>query len=132
MNFLTSIEQAEHNEKVCNYISKKPDFSDWIVTIAFYSAIHYLRHLILPYNDSISRYDTFEDLFSSKKNVSEGKHGFQCRFVRDNHCEIAFQYKRLYDMSNNARYNYYAYEREDGTLAKGYLKDIKDYVLINK
>lgn len=126
---LSNIEQAKHNESVCNYIGKKPDYSDWVVTTAFYSAIHYVRHLILPLTERGLTYTTFEALYYRKKNSQEGRHGFQSRMVLDSFSEISYEYEKLHDMSNNARYLNYAYVREEATLAKGYLLKIKEYVL---
>lgn len=129
---LNNIEQAQHNEFVCNYIGKKPEYSDWVVTTAFYSAIHYVRHLILPLSEGRLTYNTFEVLYSSKKSSSEGRHGFQSRMVVENYPEISYEYEKLYDMSNNARYLNYVYLREEAAQAKRYLTKIKDYVNLAK
>jgi UDP-GlcNAc3NAcA epimerase len=38
-------EHAKHNEKACNFIntSSTNEFNDWVITIAFYSAVHYIN-----------------------------------------------------------------------------------------
>ncbi|GAB6011041.1 hypothetical protein [Viscerimonas tarda] len=129
---LSNIEQARHNESVCNYIGKKPDYSDWVVTTAFYSAIHYVRHLILPLSEGGLTYTTFEALFTRKKQNQEGRHGFQSRLVVEMFPEIRYEYERLHDMSTNARYLNYSYVREEATLAKVYLLKIKEYTQSRK
>ncbi|WP_313380287.1 hypothetical protein [Proteiniphilum saccharofermentans] len=123
-----SIKHASHNLKACNYISQKKDFCDWTITIAFYSAVHYIRHLMFPCNINGKECKTFDMLFRFSKLEAEGRHGFQQRYVRDNYDEISFAYSRLYEMSNNARYIYYEFERNEADLAKKYLKEIKEYV----
>lgn len=129
---LSNIQQAKHNESTCNYIGKKPEYSDWVVTTAFYSAIHYIRHLLLPMNEGGLTYNTFEALFSRKRTSQEGRHGFQSRMVQAMYAEIRYEYEKLHDMSNNARYLNYAYVREEAMLAKGYLSKIKEFTLSKK
>ena len=123
------IEHAEHNERVCNFLSKKVEYGDWIITTAFYSAIHYVRHLMLP---GVFRNgkpcESFEDLFSDQKFLSEGLHGFQLRYVKDNCRPIYIDYKQLHDLCNTARYVEYNYPREASNQAKGKLEKIKSYV----
>ncbi len=114
-----------HNFKACTYISKKEDFCDWTITIAFYAAIHYVRHLMLPLSDFGATYTTFESLFRAKKIDGEGRHGYQLRFVREHFPKIAHKYAWLHDMSNNARYINYKYTRDNANLAKKYLDEIK-------
>lgn len=39
MEVRPNLEQAKHNENVCNYLGRSKDHSDWVITTAFYSAI---------------------------------------------------------------------------------------------
>ena len=48
-----NLEHAEHNEKAYRYLCQEPEFSDWIITTAFYSAIHYIRHRMFPFEDQL-------------------------------------------------------------------------------
>ncbi len=43
-----NLEYAQHNEKACKYLDKKPEFTDWVITTAFYSALHFVRYKIFP------------------------------------------------------------------------------------
>ena len=45
---MKSIDHAKHNESVCNYLGRNSAFGDWVITSAFYSAMHYVRHLMIP------------------------------------------------------------------------------------
>jgi hypothetical protein len=127
------IDHALHNEKVCNYISSKADFGDWIITTAFYWAIHYVRYfmipVILPDGTTI---DCFESLFNNKKCSSEGRHGFQNRYVTTNITAIAIEYKQLHDWCNQARYFEYNQPRALAQQAKDNLKAIKKHIVTNK
>lgn len=132
MGNCNNLEQATHNEKVCGYLSKKNDFSDWVITTSFYSALHYVRHLILPYRHNTihsgeKEFADFESLFSNLKRSNEGRHGFQNRIVNEKFHSIRFEYQRLYELSNEARYVNYKYIREDAVSAQQYLKKIKDF-----
>ncbi len=128
---LSNINQAKHNESVCNYISSCSDqeYCDWVITTAFYSAIHYIRHQMFPYDDGEGvTYKSFERLVKDKKTNEEGRHGFQLRMVVEEHRSIAFYYQKLHDLSRNARYNNYVFNKQESNLAKNYLEHIKTYV----
>lgn len=127
-----SLEHAKHNEQVCNYLGKKESFGDWVITTAFYSAMHYVRHLMVPATIDGVTYNDFECLFAKKKSIMEGRHGFMKSYVVSNFPEIAFEYSRLHDMSTTARYTSYTYTREQANQAKGYMETIKQYVIKSK
>jgi len=44
------LDHALHNEKVFNHLLINKDFTDWIVTTAFYSALHFADSKIFPIN----------------------------------------------------------------------------------
>lgn len=121
-------EHAKHNELVCNFLSKKEEFSDWIITTAFYSSLHFVRYLMVPSQIDGFKYDKFEPFYKKARYLDEGRHEFQVRYVLHEHNEIYSYYKTLRDMSNNARYLNYQYTREDAIIAKDSLKFIKEYI----
>jgi hypothetical protein len=125
-----SLDHAKHNENVCNFISGKEQFGDWIITTAFYSTIHYVRHLMLPgvLTDG-TQCNSFEELFYDKKLNREGRHGFQRRFVDENCKPIRVRYAQLHDECNLARYSDYNYPRKVSNEAKETLRQVKEYVL---
>jgi hypothetical protein len=122
-----SLEHAHHNYRACNFIGQKADFCDWCITIAFYSAIHYVRHLMLPCVDLGTTYNTFESLFKVNKIQGEGRHGFQLRYVKEHYSSIGYEYAKLHDMANSARYIDYQYGRNEAKLAKECLDKIKKF-----
>jgi hypothetical protein len=110
-----NLEHAKHNEEVYRYLYNKPEFCDWIITTAFYSAIHYVRHKMVPCELTLKdgkthKFEDFESLFASHRRSEEGRHGFQLRWIRDNHGEISISYRRLHELSNEARYLNYQFE----------------------
>lgn len=84
---------------------------------------------MLPYIDGGTTYTDFEPLYRNKKQDREGRHGFQCRFVEENYKPIRYEFEKLHDMSENARYMNYKFLREDADNAKKYLLEIKEFVL---
>lgn len=63
MSILDHLAHAGHNEQVCKHLCSKPSYSDWVITTAFYSAIHYVRHLMLPVIVNGKSYSDFEHFF---------------------------------------------------------------------
>ncbi|OAV72968.1 hypothetical protein Barb6_00657 [Bacteroidales bacterium Barb6] len=122
---------AAHNESVCNYLGKHEKYSDWVITAAFYSALHFVRHLMLPQNVNGVLVDDFETLYGKLK-LSNGRHTFQLYYVQREHPSITKAYTRLYEMSVNTRYNKYEYKRDDARAAKLYMEHIKSYVVSEK
>lgn len=44
----TNLDHATHNEEVCSHLDDNTKYSDWIITTAFYSAMHFMKHKIFP------------------------------------------------------------------------------------
>lgn len=125
---MSSLDHANHNVRVCNYLGKKEDYGDWVITSAFYSAVHFVRHLILPCKIGDTKYTDFDALCKDHKNMGEGRHGFQRSYVQIHYPEIDFEYSKLHDMAVISRYRRYNYTREQANTAKGYMQTIKKYV----
>lgn len=41
-------EHAIHNEAACDFLLSSKRFNDWVVTTAFYSALHFIQHELFP------------------------------------------------------------------------------------
>lgn len=69
---------AIHNELACKYLNKKPEFADWVITTAFYSALHYLTGKMFPMNilenGKKVKVSDFES-YCKAKGINRGKHG---------------------------------------------------------
>lgn len=125
-----SIEHAKHNEQTCNYLSGKQKFCDWAVTTAFYAALHYARHLMIPHTHTNgSTYSCFDSFYSATKSTTENKHSFMKNYIRNHHRSISVQYNQLYDLSHSSRYINFNVPRETSRSAKELLQEIKGYIL---
>lgn len=116
------LEHARHNERVCNYLSKKPDFTDWVITTAFYSALHFAEHKIFPFNT----YTSFDNYYRANS-ANTNKHKALVDLVEKKLPDIARYYNYLRDLSWTARYQNYKYERKECLIAQNHLKQIKEY-----
>ena len=129
---MNKLNHAKHNERVCNFLSKKEDFTDWIVTTSFYSAIHFVDHKIFPFEESGLKFNTIEQYFTYWKAndfPSMDKHSIRVNLVERLCSEISIPFSWLRSQCYTARYHQYSYTRprETSNQAKQYLKKIKDY-----
>jgi hypothetical protein len=125
-----NLQHARHNEKVCKYLNKKEEFSDWVITTAFYSALHFVRYKIFPLR-STNRgkqitYNDFEQCYRYDNPANLPKHEFLVEKVTEHIPEIASHYAFLHDTCKNARYINYKYSREVSSKAVKYLKNIEE------
>jgi len=123
---------AKHNEKACKYLDKKPEFTDWVITTAFYSALHYVRYKIFPISITSRtgkklKINDFENYFRVNNPMGLSKHSLLSNLVEEKHVEIADDYNKLRDISWSARYSNYKYPREVSNDAKKRLDNIKKY-----
>jgi len=47
---------AIHNEQVCDYLLASNEFHDWVVTTAFYAALHFVQSDIFPLTYKKNKY----------------------------------------------------------------------------
>jgi hypothetical protein len=125
-----SLNHALHNEQVCKFLDKKPEFTDWVITTAFYSARHFVEHKLFPF--SITR-DGKKVLCASFKEYmvairdSTRPHNKISSLVEKYLPDIAPQFNQLKDLSFTARYHQYQYSRTISNAAKENLKEIKSF-----
>ncbi|MGM0503935.1 MAG: hypothetical protein ACQESQ_04890 [Bacteroidota bacterium] len=127
-----NLEYAQHNEKACKYLDKKPEFTDWVITTAFYSALHFVRYKIFPINIKLNsgkrlKISDFEHYFRINNPMDLSKHSLLSNLVEEKHPEIADDYNKLRDISWSARYSNYKYPRKISNDAKKRLEKIKNY-----
>lgn len=125
---------AEHNEEACNYLNNSGNFVDWVITTAFYSAIHYIHHKIFPYtyifpNGKKKVFYDFETFSQQFKGAKQSKHILLKNFVEMNHNEIAIDFQHLMDTCMTARYNDYHFDSVAAKIARMRLKNIKKYCI---
>ena len=128
---MKNLEHAEHNEKVCKYLDKKPEFTDWVITTAFYSALHYVQHKLFPLVISIrgkrTKITCLDEYFSKNNPHQLNKHSVLAKLVEEKLSEISKDYNKLKDISLTARYHRYNYPREISNDAKKRLQTIKEF-----
>ncbi|MDR2591321.1 MAG: hypothetical protein LBC59_00745 [Chitinispirillales bacterium] len=127
-----SIDHALHNEKVCKYLNKKPENADWVITTAFYAALHFVRSKIFPFTATVDGKDITIADFNSyclKKQISSGKHRALFELVEEKMPQLADKFNHLKDISWTARYNRYEYTREVSNFALEELDAIKSQCL---
>jgi hypothetical protein len=129
-----SKQHAEHNEKACDYLHSCANFPDWVITTSFYSSLHYLRHKLFPFKIVVKKVPIkVEDFdhFHSVSNATGKRLGRHERFQKlvEDKCpkEISFNYVRLLELSNSARYTDYNYENIFVEDAKKKLNSIKAF-----
>lgn len=108
-------EHGLHNEDTCTYLNYKPEFKDWVITTAFYSALHFVASKIFPFSvpaiegkkTEIASIDQYYNYSGAKKrNIS--KHELMLELVEKNFDEkIANHYDWLMSAASTARYSHY-------------------------
>ena len=123
---------AIHNEEVCNFLFANSEFYDWVITTAFYSALHYVHHEIFPVTIGTFRYENCEDYFSFLQSLKEkniNKHSETLRLVQNYIPKALRYYRSLFDLCKNARYHDYNIGKKKAVSAKEALINIKKYLV---
>jgi len=120
-------DHAKHNEDVCDLLLANGNFSDWVVTTSFYSALHYVQYEIFPITEQGL---TFPDLDSYYHHLKQNgkhksKHRVTINLVNVHIKNAAPKYRWLYDSCMNARYTNYKIGKTLATQARIYLTEIK-------
>ncbi len=133
MSSYTSQQHAEHNFEVCQFLNDKTDYSDWIITTSFYSAIHYLRHFIFPLKFVHNRQDYTAENFDEYCRITGNnrkKHKVMRTLVEEEcKMDIAAAYNNLMDVCFTARYTRYQFSKKTAQLAVRRLNVIRNYSL---
>lgn len=113
------LKHAVHNEEACKYLGARSDYADWVVTTAFYSALHFVEHKIFPFTHSKNGRDEMLKNISDYKKISDprkSKHELRYDLVVW-HCQvIENQYKWLWDTCSSARYFDYKFPNPTTTI----------------
>ncbi|MCB0480224.1 MAG: hypothetical protein KDC83_02280 [Flavobacteriales bacterium] len=126
-----SLDHAKHNESICDHLSEQTQFNDWVITTAFYSAIHYVSHKLFPMTISkVTASITYEsfDEYCNGENKFRRKHKEMRILVERNlPSDIAAAYNQLLDSSWTARYSQYKYSNKISKLARKRLTAVRNY-----
>jgi len=131
MSKINKIDHAKHNEEVCNFLSPQENYIDWVITTAFYSAIHYVDHKLFPMkvnHESGSKFtiksiDEYRNNFP-KKGID--KHTYRAELVQSRCAPIHANFLWLRSASGTARYSNYIFSKPKEVLvtAKKHLEAI--------
>lgn len=124
---------ALHNEEVCDFLCAKPEYVDWIITTAFYSALHFVDKKIFPLNDATNdgkkfKIKNFDDYYLMKYPTrARDKHTARLELVKMKEPAIGADYAWLKSACGTARYTNYKFLREEDYIkrAKSHLEAIK-------
>ncbi len=131
------LDHGNHNEQVCEYLQLNKEYSDWVITTAFYSALQFVKYKIFPFKMPAieGRQTAIEDLddwilyqkYNAQK--STDRHKILADLV-EKHCKSIYpDYDWLLDMSKNARYNDYRHDPLIAQKAINLMKAIKKHCI---
>ncbi|MDR4496876.1 MAG: hypothetical protein MRK02_02960 [Candidatus Scalindua sp.] len=133
-----SLNHAIHNKEACEYLSKEPKFSDWVITTAFYSALHFIDYKIFPLDLKLSKYPVnfttfngYYDFYSKNKEGKINQHKARADLVESLFPIIAPQFNKLKDLCHNARYVNYKFDYDIAKNAKQCLEKIEKFCTAN-
>lgn len=122
---------AIHNEEACKFLLTSKKINDWVVTTAFYSALHFVQHELFPLVDNRQKYIDFNIYFSKvlkKKNRKLSKHSATIELVKTNLPLCSSYYRWLHDACMSARYNNYNVSELKAITASNYLIEMKRHL----
>ena len=128
------LKHAAHNEDVFNLLLPKTDFVDWIVTTAFYSALHYVDAKLFPIKYSekgiqftVTNMESYA--VSALNRYGTDKHVCRLKLVERNMKDISFEFNWLYSTCKTARYHNYTFPNPVDVCktANDYLSKIKAF-----
>lgn len=122
---------SEHNYEVCEFLLSDGRFYDWVVTTAFYSALHLVQEEIFPFSDDEAyTYSSFEQYFDKqlKDGVKISKHQSTIKLVEQRIKGAGNLYRSLHDMCRTCRYRNYHVSPKKAKVAKSYLDKIRELV----
>lgn len=115
---------GERNKKLSEELFEGKVYFDWVVTTAFYSAIHLVEDKILPCDIDSNNCKNINDV--KKAYRMNGRHSARERLVRDKMTlSTAIKYKWLDDKSRYSRYTTFKVTLSEAEKAKQFLSDIQ-------
>lgn len=114
---------GERNKMLSGELFSGKKYYDWVITTAFYSAIHFVEDKILPCEVSTKLCKNISEVKSAYK--MNGRHSSRERLVFEKlPLGIAAKYKWLDDKSRYSRYTTFKVTNTEADKAQQYLKEI--------
>ena len=133
---LKRLKHGIHNEEVIDYLEiKKERYADWVITTAFYSALHFVTYKIFPFEvynkkgekELITNIENYANHRDKMKLAKISRHALLKKLVNSKYPLISVEYKKLFEMSMKARYKEYRHSPEDRRKALELAKKIKAF-----
>lgn len=141
-------DKARHNRVLCWHIAEQTTTGnlchhDWVVTTAFYSALHFVTGLVFPFNVNGKEtgkkvpIENIRDLRGWKES-QEQTPGIDARFkehtllvdqLKRHNPSSGRKYQELLNLSHDARYKLNRLTQRDGDDAKRLLSEIEGYIV---
>jgi len=103
------LRHAKHNEEICNNLCSDHNNADWVVTIAFYSALHFVEYKIFPlqvtvgtHKVKIKNFSNYYSTYHTDRKLN--KHSVRSNLVSSRLASISADYSWLKSTCWNARY----------------------------
>ena len=121
-------EHAKHNENACHYLNQSGKYNDWVITTAFYSALHYVQYELFPMEVGNNLFDSFNSYHRSLFDYIDdrpSKHYVTIELVHTKLPNCSKFYRWLHNECITARYSNYKVPCEKSNMAIKYLNNIK-------
>lgn len=109
---------AKHNKEACKFIKDSENFNDWVITTAYYSALHFMQTELFPgtyespRTGEMKNYSSFDRYY--KETSGYTKHGLLLELVEDyvDDEDVIDGFTSLKELCWTARYTTYCYSTE--------------------
>lgn len=122
-------DHAEHNESACDFLLGSGKFQDWVVTTAFYSALHFVHYEIFPLEEDGEDYPNF-DIYCYKMSKTrkkfKTKHHLTKELVSTYIPNANGYYRWLFDNCMNSMYKSYKVSENEAQRARDFLSKLKN------
>lgn len=124
-----SSDHASHNEELALELIQMKKYYDWVITTAFYSALHYSEFQLFPFHFGPTEYTCFDDWYTAFKTIKDNKHDARKRLVYSNiNPKAGAAYNWLKDECWTARYYDYSTNEDDAKTAIEKLNILKSHI----
>jgi len=109
---------ARHNKTACKFIKDSEQFNDWVITTAYYSAMHFFQSELFPgqfespVNGKIKTYTSFDKYYNETDGFT--KHGLLLNLVEEyvDDDDVIDGFTSLKELCWTARYTKYSYSNQ--------------------
>lgn len=117
---------ADHNHALCLHLHTRGGTEDWVVTTAFYAALHYALAATFPFTETVGdrkvEHESF-DAYVSYYRFDRERHRRTRELIERRYpAEVAARYNRLLDLSWASRYREY---QQDPAVAQAAVRTLE-------